>query len=1287
MKLQAINSTKINSVKNTSFKGYETKVKNDGKKVLEFYAPPYDKNKYTVSLELVTIGQEISGEGNNKVPMWQATDDFKRTYKSIEENGVETGKFELSYSDVADFESQEFSDNKNNKINAFGYRFVYTDKENPSDFEHGLEPGLKTNNGVEDSSHQDIYNVYLGRIGSVKKRGPMYHMFPDSYYNVNWNEQPPKMTATRNHFNLLGGNIKGIIEKVRDGKFDNYGLLMTTPLFGADEMSSHGYWPTNPYQISAPKGDLQDFKDLNFELYKRGVQYVADGAFTSNGLLSPLVQHVIKYGKDSQFCKYFRIDGKENSETGKFKLYIPILPETDDDLKNITYKLVYKNGETYIQFYDTRLVSKQDTRNNDEFIKSYDPKLVEKYPNISAHDHSVVPYYFNISNEIGNNGFKEMVENQGKPLTELGLDFTNFAVVTKKDARSANFWDGNLDLIKMNAENENVQKYLINIANYWTKTIANTLLFETAALNKTDPNEVENIALNNGISKKDFDEIKKNVASGAYNSVAFENLYETKNLIAKEIAKFPLEAIEFAPEITAALASPDMGGTTPEEIENSALDGYYNKIDNNIDKNIKEILEHLDKAFEDSPQQRIFEDEKRTKLTRYGAIIAKAIIPDVVKYHFAHSILGEKYVEFTKDGVKIKENNVGLSHVTNHANTLEKEKSELVKHLEGNPVRGAELTKIEKVYEDKFKNLTYKDLLLAQAIIEKSGAGLNWRYDAAKDIADLDATRGSSADFESAFDTAAVFWKNFTNEVKKENPNAFTIGEITGMNEFDGAAANTRYFNDKVAERSFYEKTGITTGSNYTYLYSFYPELLDRSTEHGSYNWKKPNRSDNDGCSLAKTYAEFYKAGTLPFINNSHVFTDNHDKPRTMHGFVFDTGILTEDVDADRLNVGQKNRFDSRISGKNQGGAAVNNDEKDVLGAGAKKRIMEINAGNRKAKEYGLNPYIDPDYLYINPYDDTITSRGVAGYDLFVRAIEQTIQKKDKELEARLKCALKELLVGDKNMPKEERKMRSKALGTRPVEVTMELLLDKAGINDANKRKEITDDLNSVIFKNAFDKYTTMWRMMVAGAGIPTIFSGDEYGQTGYETPTKNQDLGCRNRVLFERENKNDMFSSLYDEVNATSNLHKQKGLSALSGGTADIAVIGNTQIKEDAMAFYKYDSNGSEVLSILWRPFTDNSDQNANKPNSSFGSDMKPYSDDAIILEETDASGSIELWVNENKEFKKKIYDKNTREYVDSDETYVLEDGMLKNKDNEKEVVLEPGVNIFYRVDNLKED
>ena len=63
------------------------------------------------------------------------------------------------------------------------------------------------------------------------------------------------------------------------------------------------------------------------------------------------------------------------------------------------------------------------------------------------------------------------------------------------------------------------------------------------------------------------------------------------------------------------------------------------------------------------------------------------------------------------------------------------------------------------------KGTSLESFELADLIIDKTQAGLDWRIDATKDIADIEALRGKSQDFEKTWQEVIDFWKQFTQGV------------------------------------------------------------------------------------------------------------------------------------------------------------------------------------------------------------------------------------------------------------------------------------------------------------------------------------------------------------------------------------------------------------------------------------------------------------------------------------------------------------------------------------------
>jgi len=236
-------------------------------------------------------------------------------------------------------------------------------------------------------------------------------------------DNPTIYDERRTHFNKLGGNIDGIVGTNAKGEWNCSRLdyikdlgakrILSTPIFGQDNLSSHGYWTTNPYQITDGLGDISKFKKLNTELFKRGMGWIADGAFVNEGLEGIHTEHISKWGTQSPY-----IDWLNTFSFPDKPLKFGILSKKEDvnnanlgiRLVNADYKLnINDKGEenwepskrdkskpTYVQIYDKRLAT-QEQVNNDEIIRSYDNKNSKDSNEINDYMDSVIPYRFKIN--------------------------------------------------------------------------------------------------------------------------------------------------------------------------------------------------------------------------------------------------------------------------------------------------------------------------------------------------------------------------------------------------------------------------------------------------------------------------------------------------------------------------------------------------------------------------------------------------------------------------------------------------------------------------------------------------------------------------------------------------------------------------------------------------------------------------------------------------------------------------------------------------------------------------
>ena len=275
-----------------SFTGQKSIIKETGAQKFRFFAPPYDKEKYSVAVEIVPVkfGKDANGQNTEELVAAGKPVLLKNSMSALK-----YGSYDLDAKDA-----------NLPKTDMVGYRFVLIDNNKlrqTRDIEASRD-GYLLDSGNAALDGDEKFSYFSKRQGFVNKSGPMYHIFPDSY-NVKDGED-----FVRNHFNKAGGNIQGIIEKLneKDSELEPYEMIISTPLFGADDISSHGYWTMNPFQIASSKGTLEDFKQLQNEMFDHGKTYVADGAFTSQSFEGPQLQHVLKWGKQSPFYNWFKLD-------------------------------------------------------------------------------------------------------------------------------------------------------------------------------------------------------------------------------------------------------------------------------------------------------------------------------------------------------------------------------------------------------------------------------------------------------------------------------------------------------------------------------------------------------------------------------------------------------------------------------------------------------------------------------------------------------------------------------------------------------------------------------------------------------------------------------------------------------------------------------------------------------------------------------------------------------------------------------------------------------------------
>lgn len=1065
---------------NIHFKGLEGAYDTNSVPVFKFLAPPHKQDE-DVYLQIAIVDKDENMQyiapkevSNLK---FDGTDIIELPQEAIKQASESTG---------------------------LAYRFKLVDKNGEIRYEIDPFKSIKVNG----SQRMNVIEQGRGIYGISPKGGTMRHSMLDSDVKVTLqNTIESNSNFIRNHFNKLGGNLNGLYYLLtQTDELDNYTYIMTTPDIGVDKISSHRYWPSNHYQCS----DISTFKKFNFEMFKRGKNYVADGAFTSQGLQSPLVQHVLKWGEASPFYHWLKISGRPALGVLPDVSYVDY-PE-DNPYEHIGVRVVnskydsnyQKNKPTYIQFYDDRLLSEEKQKDG---LLHYDNDISpDDIFAISNHQDSVQPYAFEVDpNDKKLKVFKDkkaVLLKDIKNITDF-LSFPNFDITYKNRSGCATCWDGNVDIIKMNLSNptniaankrgcKEAREYLFGVGEYWTDMIFSNLILETAKLPSRD---VDKIALNNQISTDRLKAIKESVKNGKFNSVV---LKEAGDKYSEElIKKFPLQTLETSDELSAIFAQPAF----QKELFS---DKTYSRIKGIFDSAIDDIIP---------------KDYKTDK--EYRAYIVKTYGYDILKTIFAYA-LNPKSVN--EDGtVNLTElGNVTLKSLERYYSSDPNEERKQVVNKIVNGLSANSVQYLVKKAKAEAQKISLEQFKTAEAVVIQGKGGLCWRFDAAKDVGDLDAVRDKTKAFGQIWNGDALnggvqdFWAEFVARIRKHNLPAYVINEVTTLNEFCpgddynsykamknfdkplAEAYNKLDVSEKRYERhpiyakqvQFLDLTNSTTTSEFAKGFNAFSKFAGVDPENGSDVSRNVGRLGALKGAMEELM-EFNQPNSAMF---SHMFSNNHDKPSVLHTLPLDMSIfLAQDL------------------------KSLPDQKKNIL-----KGLVEA-----------------------EDKVDEICPKAAAVAFAYLRVIDK-LYAKDKTTAKALKEALGLMVTGRKKKGARKSYKRAEDFATKPFEKTIPYMFKIAGIKDPENEKAL--NFRFELMKNAMNRYEKLWQVMNACVGVPTLYGGNEFASTGYETSSKNTYVAIRNEVEHNLKEVGG-FKEYYKKICATSGLSKNPELRALRDG------------------------------------------------------------------------------------------------------------------------------------------
>ncbi len=1263
-----------NPNKNISFKGLSVETRNDGTKHHTFYTPGSDKMK----LEVIPLAMDKNGDysqkGEKQVLNPEKSDGFMKIWEPSDDKSI----LNITRPDIK-----------------LAYRFV-----------DGKTPVLDEVRRVQVGN--DEYNLASDpQRPALKKARSIYHLMPDML-KEGGNDR-------RNHFNMFGGNINDIRNRLDYIESLGTTRILSTPVFNNGPKNSNGYWTKNPYQVDPIRGSSTDYKNLQVDLYKKGMGFIADGAFINESWEGVHMKDIMKYGKDSPFVNWFVIDDVNKPLTP------PLLPHKDNaealnnlgiKLINSEYQLKYpkngaepkvvKNGNydsslpTKIQLFDRRSLS-LEKQNTDKVVKTYD-KTLEDPNRIKNFSDSVQLASFEVDY---NHVQKALKKSEGQTVNPRELIVNtdwgrNFELGYPGQGSNISLWDGQNDIAKFRfftTESEEqkiknpdelkeikkaaaqVQDNIVQVGQFWTGQVEKTLSEYTA---KELSKELENLNYNSemGIEQKaglinqavstlsnpknplipkesskliNAEQIK-NLLKSEYNpeTKAYDGSYNMDIAplpanITEGIMSLPLESIDFPDEICSILAgphvkklatNPDLIGVSRYELQDRPeYKKEYSSTYRKMDKVYSEKLTPFVMDVINSSgilQSQMPVDENGNFETQEGKEIFRVVADDITKFlvvkAFADTLPTEESLE---SGKSLEYNSEELAH-NSFANwegrsqaTPESEAKSLVRAISKgiDKISDEDGLKLVNYLEKRVEGLNEDTLKVSKLILNKTESGLEWRIDAARDVADMQKvmsgqTPRTQNTFAENWDKVIDFWSKFIGGVKEQNPKYYAIAESSNLHVvYPGDPVNKfvknttgkevpvgNYPNQGSVTSKFIEQTGFTTESNYPYLFSTLPDLANGMDNVFDFmngkllkGWGDDNKSDR--------MPGFLRSAPVDSVLYSHVFTDNHDMMRSLHALSidkseFDSGIKATPERLARWNghkIGENlndiNRFNTDIN-------AILGPMKGIFEEGfdwfndksEKEKWNEVaknwNGGEGNWVEKEIKPQYLDKYLAERAKVEEkaeISQKYTASF-IAADKIAQSYEKAANELNISgntskvVKQAIDNIATGT-FMGKKYADL-PEHFGRRDVKHNWRDIVAEAENIDPSVKAELNDNLADKVEQNFTEvgrakiKAVELFKTILTGS--PTMYIGQDTNETGLESYGKNVYLYNRNRVDQNRLNK-PFIKDFNNELKQIGSLRKRPELSPLVNGQ----LIPLNYINNNLYGVYRYNKE-TDVIALI---------------------------------------------------------------------------------------------------------
>lgn len=784
------------------------------------------------------------------------------------------------------------------------------------------------------------------KTSGYEKEAPNYPHVP---------KLPMRNPFNRFAFGPKGGHEDGLLTILDDLHQNGISGLLFKPFIGGDSLSSHGYWTEDPFVLNPTFQSKDSLREFIGKSGQRGMKIYADGAFVNQGLNGVQMSANRMHGYKSPYWRWFK-QGDENQKGGPAifpnlthsKLVYGILPTKTNEKTGLPELNRDRIGIRVIN--DPRNNSSTYDSKRPTEIELYDPQLENENgtpkqnanPPMLDSSSSVQKYRFQVNpDELKS---KKPIQNSKHPNDNL-LEWNNFRLGTPDEDNSGVKWDGQINTAMLNTKNPEVVNYLNDAVGYWSRFVMNTHVRNvTQALNNSDVmkqsghknlstdelaqmvksiTQTNDSELNSALEPFDkskakplpkvidpsIDELDPQELKQIYEKVApdHEAAHNGKAFAKHLLKEVPMNVLPLPTMFKADLSYPALS----DILSSGGKGKFANFMSNTVLGNLSQIplLGHVFRIVRNVIYPRPFQLELGQKMQDVFSQL-DANTQSKLRYGNIQSLLADKVGEVLYLSLLTGKQPNEVRAIINDPKALENAFYQgMPEHiLKADPVAASKF--IPALLKDRLKNLSSRQMgnlveeevhsldpklaAVAHAVLNQREAGLNWRIDAARDVADMnrvletDNPKERAKVCEEEFDSMRRFWDKLTGSMREVFPKASIIPELTDIELLAGKG------NEHVAQKimkKMFEKNTFSGMPNMSYLYS----PLMQMTHY-------PQRPDEFGLKQMGAKAFMHniqrmsEAVPAPVLRQFQNMTSSHDYPTSSHTMLVNPALFTMDL-------------------------------------------------------------------------------------------------------------------------------------------------------------------------------------------------------------------------------------------------------------------------------------------------------------------------------------------------------------------------------------------------------